>query len=185
MLVIVMLSGKAESGKDSYFNIVFKHFEGLDIERYSFGDEVKHIAKTIGWDGNKDCRGITFLQSISQCAIVYDKNIWTNKFVKYINQHPNTNDMHNNKFIVVTDCRYESQIDFVKNSYDKVYLIRINRPSHSSGLTSDQLTHQSETDLDYYTKWDYVINNDNDIEQYKDNVITVMNEIVITYQKRS
>lgn len=70
--MIVMLSGKARSGKDTVFNILseFSHtqiFTDRQIIRYAFADRLKEIAKKIfNWNGVKDEDGRFLLICIGQ-----------------------------------------------------------------------------------------------------------------------
>lgn len=180
MIVIIILSGKAESGKDTFYEIAKREFKTLYIDRYSIGDEVKEIAKIIGWDGVKDTRGISFLQGLSECAMAYDQQIWTKKCVSKIcqSEHYQSNDI---SFVIITDCRFRHQLDYIINIFNNVRTVRINRPGHTSSLTQNQTSHISETDLDSYSKWHFTINNDEDLDFYLLKVVDTMKEIVAQF----
>jgi hypothetical protein len=172
-LVIIMLSVKSGSGKDTFFELVKAHHtEKINVQRYSFADEVKKIALSIGWDGIKDSRGIELLQKISYAAREYDNEIWLRKInntIQILKLRPFSS------ILIITDCRYENQIDYVKNLHKETYTVRIKRDSISN-LTPQQKAHPIETSLDYYSKFDYHIINSS-LESYKKQFLTLISSI--------
>ena len=178
MLSIILVSGKAESGKDSFYEIARSESTNHLVERVSFADEVKRIARMIGWDGNKDQRGITFLQNLSYSARVYDEEIWIRKVDSYIAGKYLRDSYKDNQLVIITDCRYANQISYFRVKYSNVFTVRINRPEHKSKLTEKHLMHASETDLDVFADWNYVIANDRDFDKFKLRVVKVVKDII-------
>jgi len=73
--------------------------------------------------------------------------------------------------IFLTDCRYPNEIIFLKawgkqNGYN-CNAIRVMRPNHQSKLSPEQLLNSSETALDEFKEWDYIVLNDNTFEDFK------------------
>jgi len=173
-LTILMLSGKSGCGKDTFFELSKESFSSLNIIRYSFADEVKDIALKIGWNGVKDIKGIDFLQKISFAAREYDDKIWLRKIDKTISI---LNETVSKSILIITDCRYENQIDYVKSMHNSTYTVRIERKTTNT-LTNLQKQHPVEKSLDYYKKFDYYIENDT-LEYFKKQIIDLINKIII------
>ena len=72
-MIIVLVSGKAESGKDTFHQLAERYLRNrklyldsdIDIRRVAFADGVKDIAKEMGWNGEKDELGRSGLVKIS------------------------------------------------------------------------------------------------------------------------
>ncbi len=176
MLVVILVSGKAGSGKDTFFDEVSTSNINANFHRFGFADYVKDIAIRIGWDGKKDERGITFLQELSYSARKYKDNIWTKRIIDFVEE----NKLLNSSFmevVVVTDCRYPDQINFIKDHYDNVYSVRIDRPSLHDSLNYHQKLHPSEVSLDSYKSFDKRLQNEN-IIKYREDVIKFLNGII-------
>lgn len=171
-LKILMLSGKSGCGKDTFFELSKNLFPSLNIIRFSFADQVKEIALEIGWDGVKDAKGIDFLQKISFAAREYDDQIWLKKIDKILLP---LKESTNVAILIVTDCRYENQIDYVKKIDNSTIAIRIERKTDNN-LTILQKQHPTEISLDNYEKFDYFIENDT-IDNFKNQIINLINKI--------
>lgn len=73
---------------------------------------------------------------------------------------------------IITDVRFPNEAKAVKDAGG--ILIRVNRPNAKSGDS-----HPSETALDDYDGWDYVIENDGDLEQLKVKVTALLSKITV------
>jgi hypothetical protein len=85
---------------------------------------------------------------------VIHPNIWVNATL---------GDLTENDFSIITDTRFPNEVQGIKRK--KGIVVRITRPSIVS--TS---THPSETSLNNYTDWDYVIVNDGTMEELEEKV---------------
>jgi hypothetical protein len=84
-------------------------------------------------------------------------NIWVNSTLSEISSNDN---------VIITDARFPNEVDGIKNVKNgKGIVVRIIRPSMVS--TS---THPSETSLNEYTNWDYVIYNDGSFQELEEKV---------------
>ena len=72
--------------------------------------------------------------------------------------------------IVISDARFKIEIDDIKNTFNNVIAVRIERPNFDNGLTLEQKKHPSEIDLDDYNKFDYKLTNDGTLEDLKKKV---------------
>lgn len=162
--MILLVSGKAFSGKDEFFNStveIYKHTNKV-ILRKAFADFLKDFCKLIGWDGEKDVAGRNLLQAIGEAARNYNEDVWVEFMLKYINTMKYD-------ILIITDCRYPNEIDLIKKNItnDIVKSIRVIRPNFYGNLTSSQLQHHSETAMDNYENFDYKILNNSTLSDYK------------------
>lgn len=166
---ILMISGKAGSGKDTIAKAFKEEFEkhNKKVLIIHFGDPVKFFAKEFyNWDGNKDESGRNLLQYVGTSLVraTYPR-YWGELIGKFINAVSYTNDYD---VAIIADWRFENEYKAIKQCCElrnKIYTIRIDRfddtgyPYVNPNMTKEQLKHISETELDNYT-FEYVIRND-------------------------
>ena len=78
--------------------------------------------------------------------------------------------------IIINDVRFPKEIDTIKNVFTNVVSIQVKRSNYISGLTKEQLQDVTETSLDNYNNFDYIIEND-DIELLKEDTINIFKSI--------
>jgi hypothetical protein len=138
-------TGFAGAGKDTAANAVFN--SELRYTRQAFADAVKAIARTVGWDGEKDLRGRTLLQDIGMCVRDYDKDAW----VKLVEQLLPT--AAAKEHVLWTDVRFGNEADFIRKRGGIIIEVRrhnnprtphISEVSHLE-ITPDYITHNDST----------------------------------------
>lgn len=153
---VVLISGKAQSGKDTSANILKEIMErdNKKVLIAHYADLLKYICKTFfDWDGNKDENGRTLLQKVGTDTIrKLNPDYWVNFLAEFISMFENEWD-----YIIIPDTRFPNEIDLMKHYEYDVFSLRVNRIDFDSDLTDVQKEHLSETALDYYD-FDYVIN---------------------------
>jgi len=77
--------------------------------------------------------------------------------------------------IVISDARLPIEIEQIKDNYDQVYAIHVIGAENK--LTKEQQDHYTEHALDEYNKFDYVIDNNDNIESLKIKVEQILNEV--------
>ena len=70
---------------------------------------------------------------------------------------------------VVTDTRYPNEIQRIKHEFSDVVTIRITRDS------VEKLKHPSETALDQWADWDYVVENNGSLEEFQKKILEIVN----------
>ena len=180
--MIILISGKAESGKDTVANIILgKQTKFGNAYNWHFASPVKFIAThSFGWDGKKDKAGRALLQMIGDGGRNYNPNIWVNEMLRSLSSACN----HSLKsetdgiLIVIPDTRYKNEIEqvlkFGEENDVSVVTIRVERPNHKNHLTSKQRSNSSETDLDDWKLWDFKIVNDSTKEALENVVLNVL-----------
>ena len=171
MKTLFLISGKAESGKDTLAKLLMKHLKGDFLTIAHIADEVKHIAKAeYGWNGIKDEKGRSLLQKIGDGERQKNPNIWIDKFIEnlkalYVDRD---NLLSYDAAVIVSDVRYKNEVielvNFAHEKDIKCITIRVERPDHKSHLTEEQLKNSSEVDLDNWGIWDFKIINDDTID---------------------
>lgn len=162
------MSGKARSGKNAAAEAILKEYQ---VRTFAFADEVKKIAyKYFGWHGEKDELGRKLLQDIGTTGRDYNRDLWANKTVDMIQEW--SLQSSDNQLAVVTDTRYPNEIQRVKHEFSDVVTIRITRDS------VEKLKHPSETALDQWTDWDYVVENNGSLEEFQMKILEIMEGII-------
>lgn len=171
---IIILSGKAGSGKNKTANIIKDLYEknNKKVIIISYAYYLKEYAKNIiNWDGNEDNKPRDFLQTIG-IDIVQKINpkFLINRVLEDIKVYANFFDI-----IVISDARFKDEIEDVKLEYKNVNVINIYGKDNT--LTKEQREHITETALDNYDNYDYKINNNCDIEELEEKVKKIISEV--------
>lgn len=150
--VVFAVSGKARHGKDTAADIIESYLGNYSeyIHRIAYADELKKIAYSLGWDGQKDEAGRTYLQNLSEPIKVYNGLDYFSNIVidDIIAESP--------KYSIITDVRFifEAQgLEKLKDYGFHVVFIRVSRVDDGtweSPLTIEQQNHESEIGLDYF-----------------------------------
>lgn len=162
---IILISGKAQSGKDTTASIMKSNLESEHkVIIIHYADLLKYICSTFfNWDGNKDVKGRALLQHVGTDIIrKYNPDYWVEFIVNLLNMF--TNEW---EYVIIPDVRFPNEIEYFKREGFNVLTIRIERDNFKSNLTEEQLNHISETALDNY-KFDKVIKNNGTIDDLKD-----------------
>ncbi|MBQ8534907.1 MAG: hypothetical protein IJ463_04400 [Bacilli bacterium] len=169
---IFILSGTARSGKDTVAKIIKNYYREKDTIIISFGHYIKDYAKRVSdWDGSEETKPRELLQ---QLGIELIKNKINNKlFIKRILEDIEIFSYFYD-IIVVDDARLVDEIETLKQNYKDAITIRVIRDNFDNGLTKEQKNHLTETNLDNYNDFDYIINND---EYLKEKVEDILSEV--------
>lgn len=169
---IFIISGKARSGKNEISKIIDKYYSNKKTITISFGHYIKDYAKRVSnWDGNEDNKPRELLQ---QLGIELIKNKINNRL--FINRILEDIEIFSYFYdiIVVNDARLVDEIEILKENYPNSISIRVIRDNYDNKLTEKQKKHLTEIDLDEYTDFDYVIKNDNKLEE---KIIEILSEV--------
>lgn len=160
---VVLISGKAQHGKDT-----FADFFRMVAERNSkkcltirYGDMLKFVAKQYyNWNGEKDLAGRTLLQFLGTNIVRQNnENAWANCVMEIVMGLKTEFD-----YVLIPDVRFENEIECWKDINIPSISVRINRYDNNlepfdNKLSKEQKEHISETALDNYNKFDYVVEN--------------------------
>jgi len=177
-VMIVGVSGKAGSGKDSFSDTLVNEY---GFVRVAFADPIKQHCKEVhSWNGMKDDYGRALLQQEGDHHRQFDSDVWLNiakQRIKLLIEDENER-------IVITDMRCKRELDFIKhiknekwlNSYDVVgKTVRVE--GREGNLSSETKNHSTETELDG-AKFDKLVVNDSDLESLYEKCYEFYNSII-------
>jgi len=179
--MIISITGRIGSGKDTVAEIIQSISPYHNWEVKKFAGKLKEIAELltgvpkINFEDQEfkkqtmsDQWGMTyrdFLQKLGTEAMRngLHENVWVNAlfsdYTPFESQLPNW---------IITDTRFPNELQAAK--LHKAITIKVIR---DSGNTIGTL-HSSETALDDFTEWDYIIDNNGTIEDLKAKVISIL-----------
>jgi dephospho-CoA kinase len=185
----ICYTGKQRAGKDTAAEFLIKTYGGTI---YKFADplyEMMHsIYEIAGLPHGSNTKDRTLLQFLGTDwgRKTIDPDIWINIMDKrLINQSSIYDTMkeysifndYNEDNIFVTDARFPNEIELLKQHGFKICRIDATEENRiSRGATN--LTHASETALDNYTDYDYIIDNNEKIEKFYGKMEIIYNELL-------
>lgn len=153
---VICISGKAGHGKDAAGKFIKSCLEeqGKTVVIAHYADLVKYICKKFfHWNGEKDEYGRTLLQTVgTEIVRAQNPNYWVDFLVSMLELFGNGWD-----YMIIPDWRYPNEAERFIEIGVETTRIRVVRPDYESGLTEEQKVHSSETVLDSYQGFDYVI----------------------------
>ena len=156
---LLLICGKAESGKDTFGNILKEEFAShkkkaciLKITAPLY----EYAKKYFDWDGKDSTKPRSLLQELG--IEVIKEQLGMNTFL--LDRLRDDINILDNYFDVgiITDGRLISEIEYLKKNFNDVKVIRLYRDKEND-LTPKEKKHITETDLDNSYEYDYVINN--------------------------
>lgn len=161
---IVLISGKAESGKDTAAKMILEKVNG---KRIGIGDYIKIFAREyLEWNGEKDKKGRTLLQELGDKGRGIHSSFWLEFLKKTISLMEKIGE----EVIIIPDLRLRKELIWFLANFPigDVISLRVTRIGHENSLTEEQRNHITEIDLDD-ENFDYRICARN-IEQLEDGV---------------
>ena len=175
---IIILSGKARVGKDTTATYIKNYAEtkGLKIVNLQFSYYIKMYAKFISdWDGSEETKPRTLLQQLGTDII--RNNIDNYFFIKRIIQDIKVLSYFVD-IITISDARLPEELDSIFDAYENVTKINITRPNFNNSLNQSESAHLTETKLNSYNNYDYIINNDGTLEDLENKTINILKNII-------
>lgn len=135
-----MITGKARSGKSTYANKLAREIRNSEV--LAFADQLKLMARMMGWNGVKDLKGRTFLQHLGDVVNDYDNTFWASYVCYMINDIKNTRGVDD---FIISDLRYDHEYQVVVDNFPKAKfkVIQIDR-QFETNLSDEQQQHPSE-----------------------------------------
>jgi len=174
---IYVLSGKAGNGKNkvaSYIGSIYENVNKKTIN-LSYAFYLKEYAKNIlGWDGNEKTKPREFLQQIGVELIKnnIDNRMLIKRIVEDIKVYSYFYDV-----ITISDARFPEEIEIIRENFDNVIVIHIHGLENKNNLTDSERKHATEVSLDKYNNYDYEVDNSGTLDQLKEKVESIINEV--------
>ena len=155
---IFLIAGKSGSGKGEVAKLIKEYYvyklENSVITEYS--KPLKSFAKELTeWDGSLDTKPRGYLQEIGDKVREIDKKFLIDDMLKNLKIYEKLTDN-----VIIADVRFPEEIEDIKLNYDKVYAIYIENQFSKSYLTLEEQMHPTETALENYDDFDYILVND-------------------------
>ena len=167
---IYIISGKSGSGKSIVSNII-REFYGDKAIEISLSYYIKDYAKRVSdWDGSEETKPRDLLQQLGIELVKnqIDSKLFINRVLEDIKVFSYFYDA-----IIISDARLIDEVETIKNNYPDSKLIRVIGKENDK-LTDEQKSHITETGLDNYNNYDYVINNSGTKEELKAKIIEII-----------
>ena len=172
--IIILLCGKARSGKSTIANRMKEELEG-DGSKVVISPYTKYLKMIIENVTDEkiddDNKPRDLLQKISSDLIKGElgyKDFFINRQIEDLNIYSYFAD-----YIIIPDVRFPREILEVKNNFERVISVLVTRDGDYSDLTLEQRKDITEVALDNYDEYDIRIDN-SDIEKLDSNVIKVI-----------
>lgn len=172
---IYVICGKARHGKDTIALAIKNAYVGKKVINLSYGSYIKAFAKNISdWDGSEETKPRELLQHLG--TEVIRNNIDKDFFIKRL-----CNDIRVYSYyfdvITVSDARFPDEVITPKKLFDDVITIKVVRNNFETSLSVDEQKHSTETALDGFNDFDYVIENNGSIDDLNEKVKTIVKEV--------
>lgn len=171
---IFLVAGKAGSGKGEVSKLIKEYYiyklETSAITEYS--KYLKCFAKELtDWDGNSNTKPRAYLQDLGDKIRRLDKKYFINNMINDLKIYEEF--VEN---VIISDVRFPEEIDDIKENFDNVYSIYVENQHSKSNLSVSEQSHITETALEGYGKFDYILANDT-LDSLKDKVFKYLEGI--------
>ena len=168
---IYILSGKAKSGKNLVGNIIEEYYGKENCIQIAYAYYIKDYLIRMGkYSEQEKSKFRTLLQEfgVDFLAKHIDSKFLIQRVLQDIEVFSYFYDV-----IVITDARFDYEIEIPKQYVEDVTTIRIIN-SDENNLTALEKKHITEVGLDAYPNFDYVIENNSNIQNLKDKTIEIL-----------
>ena len=171
---IFVIGGKAKTGKSTFGECLKE-----ELKDYGYKPCVMHITsplyeyakKYFNWDGNENTKPREFLQKFG-IEIIQEKLGKKDFLLNRISEDIDILKEYFDVFII-TDARLIKEFNYFKKNYNDVITIKIERNKYQDELTTEEKNHITETEIDKYNEFDYIIHN-NALEDLKTNALEIV-----------
>lgn len=108
--------------------------------------------KNPGKDGAMSCRHVMQIVGTELCRDIWGRDVW----IKMMRRRLSEYEAAGIKCIVITDCRFQNEIDLIKDAGGEAW--RIEGPRRSDDSSAD--AHSSENSIDSITGIDRIVRNE-------------------------
>lgn len=171
---IFLISGTAGSGKGEVAKLIKEFYiyklESSVITEYS--KYLKSFARELtDWDGNPNTKPRKYLQELGDQIRSIDDKYLVNRMLDDLQIYKELTDN-----VIIADVRMIQEIEQIKLNYDEVYAIHVINQFGESKLTLEEQLHETETTLEDYNEFDYILVNDS-LDKLKDKVFKYLEGI--------
>lgn len=159
---IYLIVGKAKCGKNTFGSYLREELKNYGYKPCVVGitAPLYHYAQNyFDWNPNTDDKPREFLQKMGT-EIIKEK---LGKKTFLLDRLKEDMDIMQEFFdiFIVTDVRYPEEIEYFKEKYEDVCTVKLIRTDYDDYLTSDERKHITETAMDNYDDFNYILENEN------------------------
>lgn len=169
---ILIINGKPRTGKSTFCDVAHKK-RGL-IYTYSTIDEVKKLAKHLGWNGTKDEKGRKFLSDLKDALTEYNDlphQYIATEIKKHCDRYKDTPEIINNLIFIVQSREPDDIERWQEENNAKAILVRNNE------YLNDHIWSNHADDDVYNCAYDYIIDNNESLEEWEETIIWFIDKI--------
>ena len=171
--MIIMVTGKAGCGKDTFYEIASKQIKQNTI-RLAFADMVKAVAYMYGWNGKKDERGRKLLQTVGAVGREYNECVWINPVVDKIKS------LSRDTIPIITDLRFANEYWMISNiMQERVSVVNIVGRQSDLGENANDISEAGVTEDELCTKF-ITITNNGDTEKFTKDIRRALIKMGVT-----
>ena len=157
---IYLITGKAGSGKNYLAEELAKRLDNVVITGLS--KYIKLFAIELGlWDGNDNNKPREFLQNTGDLMRAIDTNFLTKRMLEDVEIYKQLGI----KNIIISDVRLINEIEYLKRSNYNIITIKVVSSASNRILTESEKNHITETELDNYDRFDFIVENNENLEE--------------------
>ena len=175
-MILFVIGGKARAGKNTFGELLKKHLKdfGYNACVMKITEPLYEYAKNyFDWDGRDASKPREFLQKLGIEVIqekMGKKDFLLNRLYEDIEILDNFFDVG-----IITDARLVHEFEELKNKYSSI-TIKVVRDNYNNDLTEDEKKHITETDLDNYKDFDYLVLNNN-MDSLDESALKIVNDV--------
>lgn len=171
---IIIINGKPKSGKDQFVKF-YKKYSNKKVNNISTVDNVKKIAKEMGWNGLKDLKSRKFLSDLKDLWIKYNDGIFKD-ICNFI-------DNENENSITFIHCREPKEIKKFKEKYkENCTTLLIERKENKNNNLIEKIKsffkrnnfgNNSDDNVNNYN-YEKIYNNIGDLKMFENNIKNIV-----------
>lgn len=171
----VAFGHKARSGKDEAVNFLVDMYGGTNFKfAQPLHDMNEYLYSTAGLPFKKDAK---LMQMIgTEWGRALDPDIWVKVCLANIDLHERTPFFVKSDNTFISDMRFTNEAEALKK--EGFILVKVERSLLNRGAIGRDPTHPSETCLDDYVGWDYVIDNNGTLEEFHTKISSLYLDIL-------
>lgn len=177
--LIFLIAGQARHGKDTISMFIREYYlrqEKLP-ESLQFSYYIKDFVKRLtDWDGTEETKDQYRSEMQRLGTEIVRKQIDPKFFIKRTIEDIRVYSYYCD-VLTISDVRFPSEIEDIKKEFPCVISILVQRPNFESPLSDKEKQHETETALNHYNQYDYVLINDGTISELKEKVTTMLKEV--------
>ena len=155
---IFLIAGKAGSGKNEVANKIKEYLPNTIITGISKYIKLFALEYT-NWDGRDLNKPRKFLQTMGDKIRQVDNNFLINRIIEDLKIYEL--DYSN---VIISDIRLINEIEEIKKTNNEIITIKVISSTSKRNLSEEEKQHITETELDNYNKFDYIIENNNELD---------------------